>query len=68
MFNLFSKVCIKTSPYFQIIYPIKKNRIDLEIKLAVIKIKKLIPIKPLDSVIILNGPGVKPPIKTYMNP
>jgi hypothetical protein len=53
-----------SSPNFQIIYPIKKNLIDLEMILAAIKIRKLIPINPLERVTILKGTGVNPPTNT----
>ena len=41
---------------------------QLDIILAVIKIRKLIPINPLESVTILKGTGVNPPINTYIKP
>ena len=55
---------MKLSPYFHIIKPIIKNLANLETMQAEIKIKKLIPMNPLERVITLNGIGVKPPIKT----
>ena len=63
-FILFSNDSSAMLPNRQIKQPIRKNLTDLETTLATMKIKKLIPKKPLVSVTILKGIGVKPPMKT----